>query len=485
MINEMKKELNLCLTENGDTAYRSTMNANLDLFGVSGALRNNQEELVRLFDLAFTENELLAIKNILYLRDARGGLGERNSFRNAFRRLIDLHPETAEKLLSVIPEIGRFDDLFVCMGTPLENKMISLIDKQLKEDIANNEMGNSVSLLAKWMPSINASNKETVQMGRKLAYKLNMSERDYRKMLSSLRKGRIVENNLREKDYSFDYSGVPAGAMHKYRDAFLSNDSDRYLEFLEAVRKGEKEIHADTLYPYQIIKEARNGMSEEEKLAMQVKWDALKTGSSVSKTIVVRDGSGSMEWGTGSVLPIDIATSLAILFAEKLEGEFHNCFITFSSQPELVELKGKNLFEKLVETDNYDDCSNTDIEKVYNLILNVVKRSDFKKEDMIERIVIISDMEFDQGTTGRPTYEVFKEKFEALGYKMPEVIYWNVNARKVHYAALPDEDNIRLVSGASASIINSIIENKSVSAEDYMLLVLDKYNYIDELVNVA
>lgn len=474
----LKNELNtqnlFTQTENGDTAYKSTLNANLDFFGTAGATRYDQRTLESLFYNAVNEDYKLAIMNLLYLRDVRGGLGERQSFRTCFKKICNMYPKDAEYLFPYIVEYGRFDDLFVAKDTKAEKAMISFINNQLKEDIKSLNENGQCSLLAKWMPSINASNSETIKLACFFASKLGYTKAEYRKLLVKLRQGKIIENNLREREYTFEYSNVPSKAMHKYRMAFIRNDRSRYASFINNVAEGNEKIHSKVLYPYEIIREYKCGnISELEEKAMQVKWEAIPRNEEPSNTIVVRDGSGSM-WG----LPLDIATSLSILFSEQINGEFKNKFITFSSHPELVEFsEGASLSEKLYKCYQYDECTNTDISKVYDLIFNTSLKIT-NKDEYIKRVVIISDMEFDQGVSNVPTYETMKEKFDKAGIPLPEIVYWNVKAHHVHFAADPSQPNIRFVSGASNHVIDSIINNKAVSAADLMLHTLKKYEEV-------
>lgn len=478
LIDVFKQANTKVYTENNDTAYSTTFNANLDFFGLAGASRYNQKQVLELFERAFDEDKVLAMMNLLYLRDIRYGLGERDSFRTCFKWLCIHYPHYAKILLRYIPSYGRWDDCLVALHTPVENIAVQKIYVQLIRDLDSKE--NDVSLVSKWLPSINASSEKTRNQAKYLCKKMQMSYADYRKTLSKLRNGRIIENNLREKDYSFVYAKVCGGAMHKYRQAFIKNDFERYESYLSSVKRGESQIHSNTLYPYQIIKEFEYGMSEAEKDAMQIKWDNYPKIETDKNTIVVRDGSGSMTWPDNK--PYDIATSLSILFSEQLKGQFKNKFITFSSNPKLVELQG-NLYDKLMQVRQYRDMSNTNIEKVYDLILEAVSKVDYNKENQIDRIVIISDMEFDCGVCGIPTFETFEKKFNALGYSLPEIVYWNVNARSVHFAAMAKNPKIRFVSGSSANVLQNILNNSEIdSAEDFMLKTLSPYAFLkDEL----
>lgn len=482
MMNLIKEECSKVYTENGDTAYGTTCNANLDFFGLSGAMRQNQSKMLMLFHQAYAEDPTVAIKNLFYLRDIKNGMGERQSFRTCFHDLCKTNPKIATQMLPYIPDYGRYDDLMEAMDTPVQEDMTNWIKNQLQKDLKAHESKHPVSLLAKWLPSSNASNKMTRKQGRQMAKALNMTEQQYRKTLSLLRRDlHILENDLRQKDYSFPYSSVPAGAMHKYNQAFLRNDEERFNTYLEDVKKRKTTVHADTLYPYQIVHPFYQGtLSQAQKDLMQAQWDALSRTTSASKTIVVRDGSGSMYGDFGSILPIEIATSLSILFASQLTGPFRNSFITFSSRPQLVCLLSESLIEMLQETKLYNDVSNTNLEAVYDLLLSVVDRPDFDPEDMVNRIVIISDMEFDYGVRGVPTYETFRDKFAKKGLKLPEIVYWNVQARNTHFAASRREPNIRFVSGSSQHTIDLILQGDPVdSAEELMYKALKPYDFVD------
>lgn len=481
MMELIKNELNKTQTENGDTAYISTYNANLDFFGLAAASRYNQEQVSRLFLSAYSEDPSLALMNLLYLRDIRSGLGERDSFRTCFDILCHTAPNVARKMLQDIIHYGRTDDILTGLKTPIEDDVVKLIKTTLEQDKNKLEEGKPTSLMAKWLPSENATKKETIEQAKYLIAKLGYTPKQYRKLLSILRSNMIIENNLRLKDYSFNYQTVPGKALQKYEKAIMQNDMERYERYLNGVKEGKEKINSATLYPYDIIRKFDYKMNEDAKKQMQVLWESLPRNLSKSKTIVVRDGSASMTMF--HCLPMLISTSLAILFSEQLEGEFKDTFITFSSDPQLIQLKGDNLYQKLLEIYSYNDISNTDIEKVYKLLLKVADRPDFKKEDMIERIVIISDMEFDRGVERIPTYETFKEEFEKRGLSLPEIVYWNVCARRPHFAANAKDKNIRFVSGASHHTIDMLLNNEHIeSAYELMMRTLKPYEHVKEYV---
>lgn len=476
------RNLKYGLTANGALAFTTTGDKNLDLFSVKGAMRNNEEKFVSIFKDAFREDPILAMCNLLHLRDIKKGLGERQLFREGLKVL---PKEAVEAIMEAVSIIGRWDDILDSHDIPA---VVYFVKKQLREDISRITGDTGISLLGKWMPSINASNRETVKLGKIWANKLGLTHKDYRKMLSALRaKIRIVENNLREKDYSFDYNSVPVRARMKYRQAFMRNDSERYTEFVDSLNIDDTK--SELAHPHEIVKMYEGSLygRDEVNLTLAEKmWEGQKVSSDNGNTIVVRDGSGSMCWGYSTVAPIDVATSLAILFSEHLTGPFKDTFITFSSRPQLVKFQeGMTLGDKLRSIKSFTDMSNTDIEAVYELIYTQsLLNGQLSPENQISRIVIISDMEFDSGAVqskGEMTTvsDNFRDKFEMAGLKFPEIIYWNVSSDRVNIP-VSNIDNVRLVSGFSSSVINSIINNDSLDAKDMMFKTLAPYI---ELIN--
>lgn len=499
----IKEQLNATHTENGDLAYKSSGSACLDFFSLCGGMRRNLSDLEKLFAKAYGENPVLAIKILFYMRNIRGGLGERNGFRVLLKELAEFYPETARRIVYAIPEYGRWDDLLVLLDTPVKDEAVALIKNQLEKD--RNAIGSTgVSLLGKWLPSINTSSKESVASARVLMAALGMKAVEYRKLCSALRKEiKILEDNLRRKDYTFDYSNQPSQAMHRYRKAFLRNDGERYNAFLkkvveqaEKLARGEEipddekvKLNVKTLYPYQLVAPFINAcgvnrLTAEEELPLEAGWKSLDRSQFDSRTIVVRDGSGSM-YGSGDFAAINIASSLTLLFAEQLGGAYRNSFITFSSEPRLVQIpeKADTLKKKLNYVSKFNDCSNTDIGKVYDLILKVAKKGRVPKEEMIERILIISDMEFDACAEGASTFEHYKSKFEKAGYELPEIVFWNVEARHAHLPVTMNEKGVKLVSGASANIFANVVSGdlKVVTPYDFMLQMLEPYAEFDKV----
>jgi len=333
MLQYLKQESNKTFTENGAATLKTTQSDCLDLFATVGAIRReSDEEITTRFMRAFAEDKDIAMKLLFFARDIRGGLGERKVFRVSLRWLAKNAPKTVRKNLSYIAEYGRFDDLLVLFDTPVEKDMLDFIREQLCKDVEAMDNGGEVSLLGKWLPSVNASNADTIKIAKKIARFLKMDDKTYRKMLSQLRAHiRIIENNLREKDYTFDYEKQPSKAMFKYRGAFARNDAERYNNFLNRVSSGEAKLNASTLAPYELVEPYLtphwyNGhhsfmkeITEEERKTLNATWEALPDFGSEANALAIIDTSGSM-YCDAKPLPAAVALSLGLYFAEHNSG---------------------------------------------------------------------------------------------------------------------------------------------------------------------
>lgn len=483
MLKFLKKEANKTYTENGAVTYASTNSNVLDLFATVGALRAaDKEEVIKRFQRAYAENADLAMKTLFFARDIRSGLGERNTFKIILRYLAVYETESARKNLEMIAEYGRFDDLLVLIGTELEKDMIAYFKKVLDNDIAAMNRGENVSLLAKWLPSVNASNAETVRNAKIIAKGLGYKEAQYRKVLTSLRGYiKIIENNLRNMDYSFDYSEQPSKALYKYRKAFIRNDNDKYMEFINAAEKGEATMNTKALTPCDVIAPLvgfrRNELNKDERKAMNVTWNSLENYAGSENALVVVDGSGSM-YGYTSPSPAAVAQSLAIYFAERNKGAFHNHFITFSTNPRLVEIKGKDIVEKVEYCMGYNEVANTDLTKVFELLLKTAVKNRLKQSDMPEKLYIISDMEFDYcaQNASLTNFENAKRIYEKYGFKLPKIVFWNVASRNNQQPVTKNEQGVALVSGTSPQIFG-MLSKDNLDPYGYMMDVLMNERY--------
>lgn len=468
----------------GGLYYKSTLNANLDYF--SGASRfDSINVLKRKFKRAYKENRNLALKNLLHVLDIRGGKGERNVFKASFSALIEESLPDSKLVLNTIIELGRADYLLVALDTNLEDDMVELIKKVLTDDL-NQE---NPSLLAKWMPSIRTHNKNNLA-AKRLCKKLGYKESEYRKMLSHLRsKINIVEKSLTLKNYDkIDFEKVPSKAMLKYRNCFYTKMTDEYESYLEAVKNNKAKINANNLQTHEIIKklvgddwgwpwEARenNIISDTERCLLDQMWNnqenVLKTDDNI---LVVADTSGSML--SYNKLPISTSIGLAIYFAERNNGIYKNKFITFSSNPILQEISGKDIFEKVNNIKPI--VAHTDIDKVFKLILNSAKNCDLKPNELPSKIILISDMEFDEGvySKSRTNFLGWKKAFKNSGYNLPEIVFWNVAGNTQGYPVTKKDGDCIMVSGFSPKILSNLDNLEEFTPLNYMMETLSKYD---------
>ncbi len=485
MLEYLKKEANRTFTENGAVTCRTTLSACVDLFATIGALRNATDgEIISRFARAYAEDRRIAVKLLFFARDVRGGLGERRVFRTALRWLAENESETVIRNIENIARYGRFDDLLVLFDTACEGNVMEYIEKQLRTDIAAMERGEAVSLAGKWLPSVNTSNKETVRRAKKIARFLKMEESAYRKMLVRLRAYiKIIENNLREGDYTFEYEAQPSKALLKYRGAFIRNDNERYLEFIRGVRMGERRLNARTLAPYEVIAPCfdrcwspgygyMKKLTREEEAVLNATWESLPDYGDDGNALAVIDTSGSMYTAKRPV-PAMVALSLGLYFAQRNKGVFRNHFIEFSSRPQLIEIKGDSFSERLRYVASFNEIADTNLEAVFDLILNAAVRNNVKAEELPERLIIISDMEFNQCVTNAnaTNFENAKAKFARFGYKLPGIVFWNVASRREQQPVTANEQGVVLVSGCSEKVFSMVAKGNVGDMTPYKLMM--------------
>ncbi|MBO7696480.1 MAG: DUF2828 family protein [Methanobrevibacter sp.] len=480
---------NTTYTLNGAYAYKSTHSDLVDLFGVIGAIRNRQpEEVEELFAKAFREDKLLAMKMSFYARHITGGLGERKTPRIIWRYVAMNYPEIMKKNLSLIPVFGRWDDLYCFVGTPIEDDMWGFIRTQLGKDAEGVMNRKPISLLAKWLKSVNTSSEESRSLGRLTAKNLGMDEKSYRKILSMLRNYiDVTEVKMSKNNFSqIKYDSVPAKAMSLYRNAFMKRDGNRFQKYIDGLKRGEAKINAATLYPYDIMEKygltmRYRGISlDKYDEILEQQWKALPNfvdeKLSGSNVLVMCDTSGSM-YGR----PLATSVGLSIYFAERNKGVFHNKFMTFSHDPNFVTIKGDSLKDKVESFPVIVD--DTNIQAAFKLILDVAVENNVPAEDMPKTLVIISDMEFNQATYNRGSFRngeyvdvnyhnIFKDMYEEAGYEVPTIVYWNVNSRHNVFHAYADEHGVMMASGSSPSVFKNIVANIGKTPYEAMMDVL-------------
>lgn len=491
MLEYIKQEANMTKTENGAATYASTGSACLDLFATIGALRRERDgEIIARFVRAYTEDADLAMKLLFFARDIRGGLGERKVFRTIFTWLAKNEPSSVKKNIACVAEYGRFDDLLSLLNTPCEKEMLSFLRQQFDADLANLADGSNLSLLGKWLPSINASNAKTVCQAKKIARAFGMNDATYRKALTALRAQiHILENYLREKDYTFDYEKQPSRAMFKYKKAFMRNDRERYAAFLSKVASGEMKLHGDNVSPYELVepyldtdwhwnqKSFVRDMTPEEKAVLNATWASMPDFGSDENAMVVIDTSGSM-YCDEKPIPAAVALSLGLYFAEHNKGAFANHVITFSRRPRLIAIKGETFADRLRYMATFNDIADTNLEGVFDLILRAAVKNKVPQEELPAKLIIISDMEFNAcvNNASEVNFKNAQKKYAARGYRLPEVVFWNVASRNRQQPVTMNEQGVTLISGATPRIFSMVAEG-SLSPYTFMMQVLKSERY--------
>ena len=498
-------------TWNNAITNESTLNFNLDMFAYSSRdPKQDYEKNKNRFKNALIENDKTALANLLYTLDIRNGKGERALFKSYFYTLIEMNKDCAIQILPYIPELGRWDYVFEGIGTEIEENVYELIRAYLMMDIKNYNENKPVSLLAKWLPSIKTHNKKNY-FAVKLAKKLNLTEKEYRKILSKLRDSlNIVEKHITNKEYEkIEYISVPSKAMVKYKNLFFTKDEVRFKEFIEELKDSKKakydnlfmndfaKMYLDNLmkiginYFYErTIKEAcrllfnnffLKDLEENSQILLQnfkneknlinTMWKKQSKIEFDKNVLVIADTSGSME-GT----PFETAISLAIYISQNNKSEeWRNKFIIFSS--DCIEYS----YDKDAEfTDIIDNipliAENTNIDKVFKKILN---DSIEKNLPQLDEVIIISDMEFDmvQDKKDMSNFKHWKSEFAKYNYELPKIIFWNVARNVESFPVTKLDYGTCLVSGYSKNILKSIIDIENFDPIDIMLKTLEKKNY--------
>lgn len=479
-LDRLTAETSATRTENGAVAYKTTGSACLDFFALGGAKRNNPDAALELFKKAFYEDKQTAVRILFYIRDIRGGQGERKIFRECLDWLGNYDGVLFSKLFDFVPEYGRYDDLW---SGGISLAMADFVKARLETDLK----AEHPSLLAKWMPSENTSSKRTRALAKRWQIQLDWKPTKYRKTLSTIRKKiGLLEQQMSSNDWAnIQYNKIPGQAFRKHTKAFTRHDKERFEAFLNRAKKvdtskGEKQlIKANTVYTYEVFDMVERG----ELDAADAMWANLPH-YAAGDALVMADVSGSM-----GGRPMSISVSLALYFAEHNKGFFHNKFMTFSAGPELMTVRGETLQEKMrnIECTHWD--MNTDLNKAMDVILRAAQGCPV--EEIPKVLYVISDMEFDvaqrphtnwyYGTTTSVTpYHAAKEKWDAAGIPMPTVVFWNVNSRQDQVPTV-NEEGVVLVSGSSQSTFRYVVNgetpmdfmNKVVNSKRYAQIIIE------------
>lgn len=445
-------------TLNDMKAHKSSGNANVDLFASIGASRG--KNIIPSFIAAYVENREYALRIAQWARDVRGGAGERQLFRDILGHLANTHPDEARLLMPKVPEVGRWDDLLGLFGTPLEGEMVQMIAAGLAA-------GNG--LLAKWLP-------RKKYPSAKLAQMLELSPREYRKLIVGLTN--VVETQMCAQNWdAIKFEHVPSLAMTRYKKAF-SKKCPLYAAYLERLKSGKTKVNAGAVYPYDLLKGYQK-FTDQDWTLVEAQWDTLPNFVGDAPALSMVDTSGSMTWGTignnGSVTYRDVAISLGLYTSSKNFGPFKDCFLTFSNEPQLVQLRG-SLRDKMAQFTPI--AQNTNLHAAFDLILKTALDNNVPDEEMPKVLLIFSDMQFDACTRfDDNAMEMIERKYEASGYTTPKVVFWNI-AEYGNRPARADKRGVSLVSGASPAILTSAITGIQETPEETMLkaIMWDRYD---------
>ena len=504
-LNGLIDENNFILTENGGVAHKTTKSDLLDMFAMGAAMRNrSDEDVLLMFRKAYEENPEYALKCLFYIRDIRGGQGERRFFRLCIKDLANNYPAAMRRNIQNIPEFGRWDDLYELVHTPVEQDMWNFMRKQLALDVQS----KTPSLLAKWMKSENTSSYDSKKLGRATRIAMKMTARQYRKTLSILRERiNVLERLMSASQWDkIEFDKIPSKAGIVYRNAFARHDVERMIvnnsiqSYENFIKDKSTKVNAKDLYPYEIVEKAinltkyRGFWNEEdpnkkidplEREVINKYWDNYLSTLKDFKFngIAVVDTSASM-LGT----PMDVAISLGICCAKKCDGPFKDHYISFSSRPQLIKVEGVDFVDEVRRIYKTNICENTNIKATFDLLLRTAVTNHCAQKDLPENIIIISDMEFDSAVSLRGLHEIsvsmktiptvmeeIEKEWNQYGYQIPNLIFWNVDARQANIPMLGNR--VSFVSGMSPSIYQTIISNKS--GYDLMMEILDSDRYKD------
>lgn len=484
----IKSEAQWKETENGAVALNTSGHACVDFFGLAGSMRERTAiDKCTLFDAAYAEDGDIAMKVLFYTRDPRGGYGEKLTFQQIFTHLANVHTESVVKNLWAVLEFGRAKDLYYLVGTPAEDEMWKFMKEQFELDYENMKAGKSISLLAKWIATPDSKSEKTKELGKLTAKKLGYTFKtmsDYKRKLREMRKyldlpeAKMCAGHWDE----IEYSKCASRFMLKNRKAFMKHDAERYQEFVGKVNKGEAKMNMNTVNPCEILKDLIYGGSDDASSDAQ--WKSLPDYVD-GNVLVMADTSSSMTWhATNGLYPITVALSLAMYTAERNKGDLKNLFMTFDSNPQFVELKGATLRQRYKLAQQADWGGSTNLEAAFDLLLKTCVRGHVAQDEMPKAIIIVSDMEINcvRGVDrqNRMTfYDAMAQRYEQAGYKMPQVVFWNVNGRNNTFHVSSTTAGVALCSGWSVNVLKDLMNSIGVTPYEMMMNAIGNEKYAD------
>lgn len=445
---------NLAFTANGALTLNSSGSDLVDLFFLAGASRG--KDISNVLTRSYSSEKELTLRLMLWTRDARGGAGERQTFRNMLLWLEKHDRDALKRIITKVPLVGRWDDLLIFESTEMQS---------IAYDMVKDALVKGDGLAAKWMPR-----KGAVAHG--IREHFGWTPKYYRKRLVELTK--VVETNMCAKDWSgINYSHVPSVAAARYRKAFRKHDAARYDKWVSDVMTGANgaKVNAGAVFPHDVLRSFDGN-------ATQIQWDSLPNYCVDGKTILpVVDVSGSMGISTdGNTTAMKVAISVGLYLAERQHSAFKDVLCTFESNPNLFKVSGsiENRYNTVIRK---PWGGSTNIDATFQLILDHAKKHNVPQKDMPEYIIILSDMEFDMACSRRTSHGKMKDDFKAAGYELPKIIFWNLAGREGNSPVSFKEDKTALVSGFSPAIVKSVLSVSNVTPLDIVIETLANSRY--------
>lgn len=463
----------------GRTTYEHSLNHALSFFAKAGSLfekrksfygKASEDTALSLFQKSFIVDPEISMKLLFYLRDCRGGSGNRSGTRSIYKWLAqeEVYNKWLQVNLHLLPLYGRWDDLRSLFKTPLQTEAATFWATA---------MLNGDTLACKWA---DRKDKPLLYAIRAMRPMIN-NEATFRKFLAHRRKNHIVEYKMCSNLWNeIKYETVPSVAMARYTKAFNTHDAERFEAYKRALETGEKTVHADVLFPHDCVRTVRYG----DKKIADAQFDALPNymEGSGERIIVIADTSGSMSSiVSGRIRAVDVSQGLALYCSAKIERDnpFHKKYIQFESESTFTDWGGKK-FSQVVDNPAYFNgaVGGTRIDTALMGILRMAQYFNLLQEQMPTTLLIISDMQFHYGVDGNGT-EVDKciEKWIQAGYEPPKIVYWNT-AGYQGSPATAFSKNVALVSGFSPSVLKNIFAGKDLTPVGVMLETLKKYEII-------
>lgn len=457
------------------------------------AIRNiSDEKLYEYFQKSITEDIIDTFVIAFNVRDVRGGKGERSIGNAMMTFLAIFHSEKFLKVLHLIPEYGRWEDLLCFfprvnpgINSEVSEHAVSIVCNQILQDLSDMNEGKPISLAAKWMPTENDSMDRKFHLVNIICKKLGITPKQYRtEYIGPLRKYlNIVERLMCEKRWEdIDFSKVPSCAMKKLKKAFEKNAPEFFNGWKMRLSSGEVKINAKVLFPHEIIREIRKkGVTEEDQVLIsqwEVMEEEIRKLGILENALVVVDNSGSMT--DNNYLPADIAYAMGILISSVVKGDFRNNIISFNDDPVFFEIPDGNIYKKYSEICQSPVGYSTNLEKTFDLILRKAKMHKLKEEDMPKKIFIVSDMQFNSiggGYLDTTNFEAIEEKYSKSGYTRPQIYFWNVNGNINDFPVSTDDNGTCMISGASPSVLKTVLRCSEISPIPILRETLDDDRY--------